>query len=201
MIEDLKHIAEELEQRIQEARGSIAEAAMENNWDKAQAITAAAKRLEDVTHKVASLKKDIRKAINEYDVATKSHTKAKHTKLLITIRWALAGESISDEVIDDESAADALAHFLESLVNVQGERILQPIKRVQVGSSGLVSQNPESEFRNPNNDNLYGYRPVGSTGWFVKTHSSTSQKEDQIHQIKTLLGMPRNAIDVEVVEK
>lgn len=201
MIEELKNIAGELEERLQGARNSIAEAAMANDWDKAQAITAAAKRLEEVTLQVAGLQKEIRKAIADYDAATRSHTKAKHTKLLITIRWALAGESLADELIDDESAADALAHFLEALVAVQGVGILSSIQQIQVGSSSLISRNPHHDFRNPNTNDPYGHRPIGKTGWHVKTHSSTSQKVDQIHQVKTLLGMPRTAIEVEVVEK
>jgi len=201
MIEELKHIASDLESRLTGARDSIAEAAMAGDWDKAQTITAAAKRLEAVRHQIESLSKEIRRAIVEFDAATKSHSKAKHTKLLIRIRWALAGESLPDQLIDDDNAADALANFVAALVSVQGPSILAELRKIPVGNSGLVSREPDREFRNPNNNEPYGHRPIGQTGWSIKTHSSTAQKQEQIHQIKTILGLSRQAIEVEVVEK
>ncbi len=201
MIEELKSTAEDLETRLNGARNSIAEAAMAGEWEKAQTITAAAKRLEEVRHQIDTLSREIRRAITDYDAATRSHTKAKHTKLVIKIRWTLAGESLPDELIDHDNAADAISNLMESLVSVQGTSILPEIQKIRVGNSGLVSQAPEREFRNPNNNEPYGYRAIGKTGWSIKTHSSTSQKQEQIHQIKTMLGLPRQAIEVEVVEK
>jgi hypothetical protein len=201
MIEELKHIATDLETRLTGARDSIAEAAMSGDWDKAQMITAAAKRLEEVRHQIDTLSKEIRRAITDFDAATRSHSKAKHTKLLIKIRWTLAGGSLPDQLIDDDNAADALASFVEALVSVQGASILPELRKIRVGPSGLVSTEPGREFRNPNNNEPYGYRPIGTTGWSVKTHSSTAQKLEQIHQIKTMLGLPREAIEVESVEK
>lgn len=201
MIEELKHITSDLETRLSGARDSIAEAAMTGDWDKAQTITAAAKRLKDVQHQIEALSKEIRRAIVEFDAATKSHSKAKHTKLIIKIRWALVGESLPDQLIDDDSAADALANFVGALASVQGPSILAEIRKIPVGNSGLVSREPDREFRNPNTNEPYGFRAIGQTGWSIKTHSSTAQKIEQIHQIKTLLGLPRQSVEVESVEK
>jgi len=52
MIEELKHIATYVERRLTNARDSIAESPMEEDWDKTQTITAAAKRLEEARHQI-----------------------------------------------------------------------------------------------------------------------------------------------------
>ena len=201
MIEDLRGISDELTTRITGARESIAEAALEGNWERAQSITAAVKQLEEISTKVERLKKDIRRAISEFDSATRTHTKSRHTKLLISIHWSMAGEERSDELIDDDQAADALGHFIEAVVGVYGEGILESLARIPNGSSGLVSRQPNQDFRNPTTGDSYSNRRITGTGWSVKTHSSTAQKAEQIHQIKSALGMPRHSVDVDVVEK
>lgn len=201
MIEDLKNITDKLQGRMKNARNAIAEAALENNWDKAQVITAAAKQLQEVSAKIDGLNKEVRKAIAEFDAATKSHTKAKHTRLSITVRWTLSGENRADEVIDDDSAADTVKRFLKSLVAVYGQGILLAVERLRVGNSGLVSRDTARDFRNPNTDEPYAFREIGDTGWSVKTHSSTAQKMEQIDQIRSLLGMPRESVEIGQVEK
>ena len=201
MIEEFKHIAGELDARLSSAREAIAEAAMVNDWDRAQRITSTAQALETTRLRVETLGREVRKAVAEFDAATRHHTKSKRTKLLITIRWGLAGVSLPDQVIDDDKAADAIGHLIEALVSVQGAAILPEIGKIRAGGSGLVSQDPDHDFRNPNSHEPYGHRPVGATGWAIKTHSSTGQKREQIEQIRIRLGFPPKAIEVEVVEK
>lgn len=106
---------------------------------------------------------------------------------------------MSDETLDKGNGAETFANFIERLIAVMGIDILQDIKRIRMGGSGLVSQSPHTDFVNPATNELYGFKKIGDTSWYLKTHSSTNQKIDQIHQIKTLLGWPSAAIEIDAV--
>jgi hypothetical protein len=112
----------------------------------------------------------------------------------------LAGYELDDETIDEGKGAETFAKLIERLSSEIGKEILPVIQRIRMGGSGLVSQSPRTDFVNPATNELYGFKSVGETSWFLKTHSSTSQKIDQIHQIKTLLGLPSIAIETETVQ-
>ena len=152
-----------------------------------------------MSNELSKFEKLAKRANLKFDSATKSHTKAGRTKLNIMIRWSKAGKNLPDEFINEDKAADALVKFISCLVRVYGTEIMSSIAQIPNGACGLVSRHPSANFRNPANGQLYGYKEIDSTGWSVKTHSSTAQKADQIAQIKTALGMERHSVEVDVV--
>lgn len=201
MNDDLQSLQDEIEDRINMAREAIAEAGLTGDWSHAQAVAGAVKNLKASLQRLTEVRKDLRRAMLSFDQLTKSNTKAAHTRLLVRLDWRAAGCDRSSVLVDEPTGAEALAKFLEELVEVRGVDILPHIQRIPCGGSGLVSRNPRLDFINPATGEEYGNRPISTTGWHVKTHTSTRDKAEQIHQIKTLMGFPRHAIEVDVLEK
>lgn len=201
MPSDFQSLLEEIQDRVETAKTDIAEAGMAGEWQHARQIADAAKTLETVQARLVEVRRDYRKAISDLDELTKSHTKAPQTRLVIRIRWQLSGKNLPDTVVDEPTGAEALARFLEVLVETSGQEVLDHVQRIPCGGSGLVSKNPRQDFINPANSEEYGSRPIGRTGWHVKTHTSTKTKVEQIHQIKTMLGLPRQMVEAEILEK
>lgn len=199
MNDEIQILRDELNERISTAREAIADAALENDWPRAQSIATAVTTLQASLQKLIEVRSQIRQALTQFDQLTRTTTRAARTKPVITIHWRLAGHDLEDETIDEGKGADTLAHYLERLVAVLGGDILPVIQRIRMGGSGLVSQSPHSDFVNPATGELYGFKNIGGTTWFVKTQSSTNQKDEQIHQIKTLLGLPSQAIETDII--
>jgi hypothetical protein len=201
MNDELQPLKDEIQDRIDMAREAIADAALAGDWNHAQAVTSAVKSLESSLVRLAEVRKELQRAIVTFDQLTKTTTRAAQTRLIISLDWRATGKDLSTVLIDEPTGAESLAKFLESLVDVLGVETLNLIQRVQAGGSGLVSRSPRTDFMNPASGELYGHKPIGTTSWYVKTHSSTKTKTDQIHQIKTLLGFPRHAVEVEAVKR
>jgi hypothetical protein len=201
MNDELQPLKDEIQERIDMAREAIADACLAGDWNHAKAVTGAVQSLEASLQRLAEVRKDLQRAIVTFDQLTKTTTRAPHTRLIIRLDWRAAGRDLPSVLVDEPTGAEALARFLDALVEVLGMDILNSIQRVQAGGSGLVSRNPHMDFTNPANGEPYGYKPIGKTGWHVKTHSSTKTKTEQIYQVKTLLALPRHAVEVDVVER
>lgn len=201
MPSDFQSLLEEIQDRVEAAKADIAQAGMAGEWQHARQIADAAKALESVHTRLVEVRRDFRKAIGDLDELTKTHTKAPQTRLMIRINWRLVGKEMPDTLVDEPTGAEAMAKFLEVLVETNGLEILDHVQRIPCGGSGLVSKNPRLDFINPANGEEYGSRPVGRTGWHVKTHTSTKTKVEQIHQIKAMLGLPRQMVEAEILEK
>lgn len=197
---DLSSLLEEITNRIEKSKLIVGEAGLDGDWDRAQAVGAAAKSLERIMPKAKELERELRKGIAEFDKATQKNTKSPQTHLAITICWSRAGRSIPGETIAAKKAADTLVGFIESMVRQFGPMALPIIAKIGNGGSGLISQN-SGDFRNPQSGELYGHSPIGKTGWFVKTHSSTETKAEQIRQITKALDLNPSAVEIKIVEK
>ena len=199
MNDELQPLKDEIQDRINMAKEAIAEAGLAGDWPHAQAVAGAVKELEVALQRLASVRKELQRAIVAFDQITTVTSRASHTRPIIKLDWRATGKDRPSELIDEPTGAETLARFLDSLVQVLGVDVLPSIQRIQAGGSGLVSKSPRTDFVNPASGEVYGCKPIGTTGWHVKTHSSTKTKVEQIHQIKTLLGLPRHAVEVEVV--
>ncbi len=183
------------------AREAIADAGLAGDWSHAQAVAGAVQGLEASLLRLAEVRNELQRAIVTFDQLTKTTTRAPHTRLIISLDWRATGKDLPSVLVDEPTGAESLAKFLDILVEVHGTDVLNSIQRVRAGGSGLVSRSPRTDFINPANGEPYGHKPIGATTWYVKTHSSTKTKTEQIHQIKTLLGFPRHAVEVEIVER
>ncbi len=201
MKDELHPLQDEIQDRIAMAKEAIAEAALAGEWSHAQAIAGAVKGMEESLQHLTDVRLDLRRAMQAFDQLLKSNTKAPQTRLIIRLDWRAAGCDRSSVLVDESSGAEALAKFLEALVEVRGVEILQDIQRIPCGGSSLVSRSPRLDFINPATGEEYASRPVGVTGWHVKTHTSTKVKVEQLQQIKALLALPRHAVEVEVLVK
>ncbi len=200
MKDELQPLKDELQERIAIAQEAIFEAARAGEMARVEAVAAAVNELEASLDKLAQVQKDVKRAMGAFDQLTKASNRASQTRLLIKMNWREAGTDRDMEIIDTPTGAEGIARFVESMVQVYGDSILPTLQLVGAGGSGLVSQNP-TDFINPASGEPYGHRPIGNTGWYVKTHSSTKTKVEQINQIKAVLGLPRHSIDVEAVAR
>ncbi len=201
MKDELQPLKDELEDRINLAKEAIADAGLAGDWSHAQAVAGAVKDLESSLKRLADVRTELQRAIITFDNLTKSNTRAPITRLLIHVDWRVAGKDRPSALVDEPTGAEAMARFIETLVEVLGQEILTSIQRIPTGGSGLVSKNPRTDFINPANGEIYGHKPIGNTGWHVKTNTSTKNKAEQIQQINTILGLPRHAVEVEIVER
>lgn len=201
MNDELTTWKEQTSKRSQLAREAMADAGEANDWDHAKAVTESMRQVSAALEHLMQARKEWQQSLAAFDQLTKEHTKARQTRLRITIHWKLAGRDRSDEFIDEPKAADSLARYIGSLTEVLGSEILPSIMRIPNGGSGLVSRNPQTDFVNPSTGDIYGYRSINHTGWHVKTHSSTQDKAEQVREIAARLNLPGQSVVVEVVEK
>lgn len=200
MADEIQVLRDEIQERIDMARESIADAALEQDWDRAKTLATAVSDLDSSLKRLIEVRRQVRDALSRFDQLTRTTTRGARTRPQITIHWRLAGHDLNDETIDESLGADSLARYIERLVAVLGPEILTSIQQIPMGSSGLVSKTPNRDFVNPASGELYGFKKIAGTEWSVKTHSSTAHKIEQIHEIKTLLGLPRFAVETEVVQ-
>lgn len=201
MNDELQPLKDELQERIEIAQETIFEAARAKDMTRVAAVAGAVNELEAALEKLVEVRKDVKRAMGVFDQLTKSTNRAAQTRLLIQVDWRSAEVDRDAELIDSATGAESIARFIEILVREQGTSILPTIQRIGAGGCGLVSREPKNDFINPASGELYGHKPIGDTGWYVKTHTSTKTKIDQIHQIKAVLGLPRNAVEVEAVAR
>jgi hypothetical protein len=202
MNDELQPLHDELQDRIEIAKEAIYEAVRAKDFGRAESVSEAVGELETSLAKLVQVRKDVKRAMATFDQLTRcSGNRATQTRLLIKVDWRAAQIDRQTIIIDPPTGAEAMARFVEVMVEVHGVAILADLQRVGAGGSGLVSKTPETDFINPGSGEVYGHRAIGNTGWFVKTHCSTKTKIDQIHQMKAVLGMPRHSIEVEAIER
>jgi len=204
MNSELERISKKLKRHLESAKEAIANAALEGDWERSKAITEAAKLIDSTNAELKIVSEKVAKALDAFDNAMRINapsTKSPQKRLRVTIFWTRADFAKPNEILDEETAAETLVRFIESLVLVIGPQILPAIANVPNGASGLVSRAPETDFRNPNSNVLYAHAPLGPTGWFLKTHSSTKQKADQVRGVAAIAGLPSCAVEVEMIDK
>ena len=126
-------------------------------------------------------------------------TRSPVTRLQIVINWRVTGRSLETLVLQESTAAKTLARFMDALGRVLGADIFPKLRALPVGSAGLVSRQPESEFINPVTGEIYGHQPIGTSGWFVHTHTANSTKLDQIEKVCALLSLPSGTVTAKMI--
>lgn len=188
-----------LDKQVDEAKLAIADAAMAGDLELVQRITEATKTLKSICEQLKSLLKPLKKASKELDESLHpiQFTQAPQTRLRITLD--LKNHS-SIQVIEEDKAAVTLQKFILAVTASNHDKLAK-IAQIICGGCGLVSKFPERDFINPKKGTLYAYLPIGTSGWSVKTSTSTKQKAEQIDEILVNLQLPKTSVRVEIVKK
>lgn len=120
--------------------------------------------------------------------------------IAIAIDWSAVGKTLPKQTICERKASDTLRAFFEAIHEQFGSETLSRLVAVRANRAPLLSQRPETEFLNPRQGVCYQHQQIGSTGWYVLTHSSTPEKLEIIRQVARALRFPPGAVDVREVD-
>jgi hypothetical protein len=115
--------------------------------------------------------------------------------LIVVIDWPAAGIAAPEQVIAFPKASATLQSFATRIWRRMGIGKLAMLHAVRTGRGPLVSNRPTKEFVNGKTGKLFAHHPIGDSGWYVITHSSTSEKIDHIRKAASLLHL-RVKVDV-----
>lgn len=125
-------------------------------------------------------------------------------KIRIEINSSFFGKSQKPEVFCEHMASDTLAKFFARLYAVKGVEVLEKLSRFKVNRRMLISKNPKTDYRYRSGaiERIYSHQPIGDSGYFVLTHSKTSEKVEFLRTVcRKILNLPDQMFKVEEVEK
>jgi hypothetical protein len=123
-------------------------------------------------------------------------------RLRITVDWGRLGKPGGKEVICDQKCSETMTRWATRLYQQFGHEPLQKLARFRIGAGPMVSDNPQSDFRNRKGHRIYMHRPIADSGYYMLTHSSTLQKVNDVSRAcHTALSFPIGAIVVEETEQ
>lgn len=139
-----------------------------------------------------------------YASTTATPTQSRARPLLgpiaVTIDWTAVGKIHPKQTICERKASDTLRIFFETIHDQFGIETLARLVAVRANRAPLLSRQPQVDFLNSKQGVCYQHQPVGSTGWYVLTHSSTSEKLAIIKQVGRALRFPAGAVYVQEVD-
>lgn len=122
-------------------------------------------------------------------------------KLRIKINWPLLGKPDGTEIICEHLASASLVRFASRLSEVLGPDVLEKLSRLRINRGPFVTKNPKIDYWNPADQDTYQHQPVRHSGFFILTHSETSQKVKDVSTVGRFLKLPPRAIIAEAVDK
>jgi len=133
---------------------------------------------------------------------TNGHQKSPRKKIRVEIDWSRMGKTNKGkEVISEHMASDTLTQWVIRLYQEIGEKILPTLQGVRINRGPLVSNDPQKDFKNNADGTLYQHQPILDTGYYVLTHSKTSQKVGDIQKACRALGLPAGMVAVAEADK
>jgi hypothetical protein len=133
-----------------------------------------------------------------------SNGRQEQKKIRIEIDGSFFGNSRKPEVFCEPKASNTLAKFLTRLHEIKGTEILEKLNRFKVNRGMLVSKNPNVDYRyrSGSSEKIYSNQPIGTTGYFVLTHSKNDEKVELVQTLcRRILNLPDKMFKVEEVEK
>jgi hypothetical protein len=121
-------------------------------------------------------------------------------KIRIEIDWKRIGKDRATETICMHKASDAITKWATRFYEELGPEVLRNLSAFQVGRGMLVSRSPETDYRTPEGK-PYQSRPILNSGYFILTHSETSEKVEDIQNACRHLKLPIGSVSVEAIEK
>jgi hypothetical protein len=134
---------------------------------------------------------------------TNGQHKSARKKIRIEVDWSRLEKTKvkGKEIICEHMASNSMTKWVIRLFQELGEQILPKLHGVRINRGPFVSREPQKDFQNNSDGTLYQYQPILNTGYYVLTHSNTSQKIGDIQKACQALGLPIGMVIVEEVEK
>jgi len=125
-------------------------------------------------------------------------------KIRIEIFGELSGEPSGKKLICEHNASDSMVKFVTWLYERDGIGVLEKLARHRFSRGILISKTPHADFgylKHGSRASEYSNRPIGNSGYFLKTHGQTGDKANDVREICQCLGLPTGAVKVEEVDK
>jgi hypothetical protein len=124
--------------------------------------------------------------------------RAGRSRIRITLSWIAMGQNNPTKVICERKASDSLRVFMESVAGILGREILEKISTFRVHRGPFVTKTPKVHYRYSNN-RFFQSQPIANTGFYVLTHSQSSQKVADLENLSRFLRWPAGFLNVEQV--
>lgn len=123
-------------------------------------------------------------------------------RLQITVDWGRLGKPGGKEVICEHMSSDTMTKWATRLYQQFGPEPLQKLARFRISRGFMVSNNPQSDYVNHADGSVYSHQPIADSGYYMLTHSQTSQKLADIPRAcQRALAFPVGAVIVEDTDK
>lgn len=121
-------------------------------------------------------------------------------QLRVQIDWARLGKEGGKEIITEHKSSDTMAKWAGRLYQKFGVHFLQRLSTFRINRGPMISKQPKSDFVNKQDGTLYSHHAVLDSGYYILTHSQTSQKVEDIRRACQFLGFPIGAVSVDEVQ-
>jgi hypothetical protein len=98
--------------------------------------------------------------------------------------------------VEERTAAGTMAVFLQRIEAAFGTDVYAKLNSIRTARGPLVSKQPQLDFMNPRRRQVYAHHPLGTSGWYVITHSSTAEKVEHLHRVFRVVGISPGAYRV-----
>jgi len=127
--------------------------------------------------------------------------RARPQTLRVKINWQANHRQHAPEEICEHTAATTMAIFIGRLIEEFGEQATKKLEGIRINRGPLISKTPAKDFVNQAQGRLYGNKKIRGTDYYLLTHSSTSQKLDDIKRICRVLGFVPASVQAEQLDR
>ena len=210
---------EKLEQLSSSAMDLISTFARKGDAPTIARIAATASRIQQLQEQLQHIEQEVpqieeklrtytpghRPAESEIDPAkpfTPTDGRSGRKRLHITIDWARLSKPGGKEIICEHMSSDTMTKWATRLYQQFGPEPLQKLARFRISRGPMVSNHPQSDYLNKTDGSVYSNQPIVDSGYYMLTHSQTSQKVTDITRAcQRALAFPVGAVTVEETEK
>jgi hypothetical protein len=121
--------------------------------------------------------------------------------LRVTIDWQANKRQHPQEQICEHTAAATMAALVARLIQELGDEATKKIEPIRINRGPLISKSPARDFVNQAQGRLYGHKKLRGTDYYILTHSSTTQKVDDIRRLCRVLGLVPGSVQVEQIAR
>lgn len=191
----------------------ISDASKKGDVEDISRLTSLAKRANDIQRTLTTLDKelvDIEARLRNGHTADAAplppssrdahnwNTPYPHARLRVTIDWPGLGVARPVAVLADQHPTHTFLMFIKEIRAALGDEALQRLSTLRVSRGPLVSLNPKTDYRNPRQGTLYSHYHFDGTPYYVLTHSSTSEKGQNIQEAIKHLGLDTKKVQIDL---
>ena len=136
-------------------------------------------------------------AMDDYEEVGRSRPQT----LRLKIDWQANRRSHDDEEICEHTAAATMTTFINRIIQEFGEQAIKKLEAIRVNRGPLISKTPAADFVNQAQGRLYGHKKIRGTDYYLLTHSSTSQKVEDIRRVCRVLGFVPGSVQIEQLDR